>query len=195
MRVFGITGGSGSGKSTVSAMLAEMGVYIIDTDKIARQVVEKGSECLSELCSAFGAEILKPDGSLDRKRLAAIAFADKEKTALLSRITHKYIKAETERLIANSAAELIGIDGAVLIGSGIDLLCETTVSVTADLSTCVKRITERDNLTEEEARTRLSAQPTVDYYIEKTEYHIFNNGDIDELKQQVRELINKLKGV
>ncbi|MBQ9600077.1 MAG: dephospho-CoA kinase [Clostridia bacterium] len=195
MRVFGITGGSGSGKSTVSAMLAEMGVYIIDTDKIARQVVEKGSECLTELCSAFGAEILKPDGSLDRKRLASIAFADKEKTALLSRITHKYIKAETERLIANSAAELIGIDGAVLIGSGIDLLCETTVSVTADLSTCVKRITERDNLTEEEARTRLSAQPTVDYYIEKTEYHIFNNGDIDELKQQVRELINKLKGV
>ena len=195
MRVFGITGGSGSGKSTVSAMLAEMGVYIIDTDKIARQVVEKGSECLTELCSAFGAEILKPDGSLDRKRLASIAFADNEKTALLSRITHKYIKAETERLIANSAAELIGIDGAVLIGSGIDLLCETTVSVTADLSTCVKRITERDNLTEEEARTRLSAQPTVDYYIEKTEYHIFNNGDIDELKQQVRELINKLKGV
>ena len=195
MRVFGITGGSGSGKSTVSAMLAEMGVYIIDTDKIARQVVEKGSECLTELCSAFGAEILKPDGSLDRKRLASIAFADKEKTALLSRITHKYIKAETERLIANSAAELIGIDGAVLIGSGIDLLCETTVSVTADLSTRVKRITERDNLTEEEARTRLSAQPTVDYYIEKTEYHIFNNGDIDELKQQVRELINKLKGV
>ncbi len=195
MRVFGITGGSGSGKSTVSAMLAEMGVYIIDTDKIARQVVEKGSECLTELCSAFGAKILKPDGNLDRKRLASIAFADKEKTALLSRITHKYIKAETEWLIANSAAELIGIDGAVLIGSGIDLLCETTVSVTADLSTRVKRITERDNLTEEEARTRLSAQPSVDYYIEKTEYHIFNNGDIDELKQQVRELINKLKGV
>ena len=195
MRVFGITGGSGSGKSTVSAMLAEMGVYIIDTDKIARQVVEKGSDCLSELCSAFGAEILKPDGSLERKRLAAIAFADKEKTALLSRITHKYIKAETERLIANSAAELIGIDGAVIIGSPIEPACEKLVLVTSDRDVRLKRITERDGLTTAEAKKRIGAQPEEDFYRKKADYIIDNSTDTDALRRQTAELINKLKGV
>ena len=195
MRVFGITGGSGSGKSTVSAMLAEMGVYIIDTDKIARQVVEKGSECLTELCSAFGAEILKPDGSLDRKRLASIAFADKEKTALLSRITHKYIKAETERLIANSAAELIGIDGAVIIGSPIEPACEKLVLVTSDRDVRLKRITERDGLTTAEAKKRIGAQPEEDFYRKKADYIIDNSTDTDALRRQTAELINKLKGV
>ena len=101
MRIFGITGGSGSGKSTVSSMLAEQGVFIVDTDKIARKVVEKGTDCLKELCASFGDEILLQDGSLNRKKLAKIAFASKEKTELLNRITHKHIKAETERLTSN----------------------------------------------------------------------------------------------
>ena len=96
MRVFGITGGSGSGKTTVSDIFRRLGAEIIDTDKIARSVTEKGSECLKELADAFGNGIILPDGSLDRRRLASIAFADKEKTALLSEITHKYIKSPLE---------------------------------------------------------------------------------------------------
>ena len=195
MRVFGITGGSGSGKSTVSEMLADMGVYIIDTDKIARQVVESGSDCLEELCRAFGNEILLPDGSLDRKKLAGIAFADKEKTALLSRITHKYIKAETKRLIDNSTAELIGIDGAVIIGSPIEPMCEALVYVTADRDIRLARIKNRDGLDEAEAEKRLSAQPDDDFYRRRADFVIENNGSETELNKKVAEMYNKLKGV
>ena len=195
MRVFGITGGSGSGKSTVSAMLADMGVYIIDTDKIARQIVCRGSDCLKELCAAFGEEILLPDGSLNRKKLASVAFADKEKTELLSNITHKYIKRETERLIAASKSDLTGIDGAVIIGSPIEPMCEGIVLVTADKDVRLKRITERDGLTAEEAEKRIKAQPMEEFYRQKADYIIDNSLTTDDLRRQVVELMNKLKGV
>lgn len=195
MRVFGITGGSGSGKSTVSAMLAGMGAEIIDGDKLAREVTEKGSDCLKELCMAFGNEILQPDGSLNRKCLASVAFANVEKTALLSKITHKYIKSETERRIAASDAALIGIDGAVIIGSPIEPLCEKIVLVTADRKTRIERIKSRDCLTDEEAKKRLNAQPSEEFYRENSDYIVNNSGSAEELKEQVRALYNKLKGV
>ena len=194
MRVFGITGGSGSGKSTVSAMLAQMGAEIIDTDKIAREIVGKGSECLAELKDAFGGEIILPDGSLDRKKLASIAFADREKTALLNRITHKYIKAETEKRIAKSDAALIGIDGAVIIGSPIEPLCEKIVCVIADKNTRTRRITGRDGISEAEAQKRLDAQPSEEFYKKHSDYTVNNSGTENELKDNVRTLYNKLRG-
>ena len=195
MRVFGITGGSGSGKSTVSALLAQMGAEIIDTDMIAREVVKKGSDCLKELCKAFGDEILLDNGELDRKRLASIAFADGKKTALLSGITHKYIKLETIKRIDASNAELIGIDGAVIIGSPIEPLCEKIVLVTADRRTRLDRIITRDGIDEAEAKKRLDAQPDEEFYIKNSDYVVNNNGCEKELAARVKELYNKLKGV
>lgn len=195
MRVFGITGGSGSGKTTVSQMLAALGVEIIDTDKIAHEVVRKGSDCLKELSDAFGNEIILPDGSLDRKKLASIAFNNKEKTVLLSRITHKYIKSETMRRIAASTADLIGVDGAVIIGSPIEPLCEKIVFVTADRDIRLTRIKARDNLTDTEAKKRLDAQPDEEFYAANSYYIINNSGSAEGLTEQVQALYNKLRGV
>ena len=92
MVVFGITGGSGSGKTSVSKMLEKLGVHIIDTDVIAHEIVEPNSDCLNELVDYFGDSILNDDKTLNRKKLASIAFSDKQKTEALSNITHKFTK-------------------------------------------------------------------------------------------------------
>lgn len=91
MTIFGITGGSGSGKTLASSMFAELGIEIIDADAVSREVTNKGSKCLNELVEYFGNEILQTDGTLNRRHLASIAFSDVEKTKMLNTITHKYI--------------------------------------------------------------------------------------------------------
>ena len=141
MVVFGITGGSGSGKTSVSKMLEKLGVHIIDTDVIAHEIVEPNSECLNELVDYFGDSILNDDKTLNRKKLASIAFSDKQKTVALSNITHKYIKAEVVKDINTTDAELVGIDGAVIIGSNVEPLCEFIVSVIADKQSRIRRVT------------------------------------------------------
>lgn len=195
MRIFGITGGSGSGKTTVSKMLSDMGVYIIDTDEISREVTEKGSDCLRELQNAFGGEIIAADGTLDRRKLASIAFADKEKTALLGEITHKYIKSETLRRIQNTDAALIGIDGAVIIGSPIEKICEKIVAVTADTDVRLQRIIRRDTISGDEAKKRLGAQQNEEFYRKNSDYIVDNSGSRHDLKNSVSLLYNKLKEV
>ena len=147
MVVFGITGGSGSGKTSVSKMLEKLGVHIIDTDVIAHEIVEPNSDCLNELVDYFGDSILNDDKTLNRKKLASIAFSDKQKTEALSNITHKYIKAEVVKDINTTDAELVGIDGAVIIGSNVEPLCEFIVSVIADKQSRITRIKTRDNIT------------------------------------------------
>ena len=191
--IFGITGGSGSGKTTVSAMFSQLGVHVIDTDVIAHNIVEKGSKCLGELVQYFGDEILNADGTLDRKKLAHIAFSDDEKKAALNRITHKYIKAQTEADIKNSSADIIAIDGAVIIGSSIEPLCGFIVSVIADRDIRIERIKERDALTDEQAAQRLAAQPDDNFYKQQSGYIIYNNGGTEDLRRQVCMLYDEIK--
>ena len=191
--IFGITGGSGSGKTTVSAMFSQLGVHVIDTDVIAHNIVEKGSKCLGELVQYFGDEILNADGTLDRKKLAHIAFSDDEKKAALNRITHKYIKAQTEADIKNSSADIIAIDGAVIIGSSIEPLCGFIVSVIADRDIRIERIKERDALTDEQAAQRLAAQPDDNFYKQHSGYIIYNNGGTEDLRRQVCMLYDEIK--
>ena len=180
MVVFGITGGSGSGKTSVSKMLEKLGVHIIDTDVIAHEIVEPNSDCLNELVNYFGDSILNDDKTLNRKKLASIAFSDKQKTEALSNITHKYI--------------LVGIDGAVIIGSNVEPLCEFIVSVIADKQSRITRIKTRDNITDEQAIQRINAQNDDEFYKENSMYIIYNNGDIAQLESDVVGLFNKIKG-
>lgn len=195
MRVFGITGGSGSGKTSVSKIFANLGAEIIDTDKISREVTTAGSECLRELSAYFGDDILSEDGELDRRKLADRAFATEEGTKALSSITHKYIKKEVIKRIKNSEKELIGIDGAVIIGSNIEELCEFIVSVLADEKTRIARITERDAITEEQAKRRIKAQPLDEFYKDNSRYVIYNNRTQEELLSDVIALYQKIKEV
>lgn len=195
MIVFGITGGSGCGKTSVSSVFAELGVKIIDTDVIAHEVVEPESLCLKELSEYFGTEILNNDGTLDRKKLASIAFSTADKTAMLNKITHKYIKERVISEIERSDAELAAIDGAVIIGSNIEQLCEFIVSVIADVKVRTMRIIKRDNISECQAKQRIAAQPDDEFYKKHSKYIIRNEGDMADLRNNVIKVYEDIKGV
>ncbi len=195
MTIFGITGGSGSGKTLASSMFAELGVEVIDADAISREVTNKGSKCLNELVKYFGNEILQTDGTLNRRHLASIAFSDVEKTKMLNTITHKYIKDKVSDIIANSTAELAAIDGAVIIGSIFEQDCEFIVSVIADRDIRAERIKERDKLTDFQVAQRLDAQPNEEFYRSHSRYIIQNNGTEQELKKQVADVYSRIKEV
>lgn len=193
MIVFGLTGGSGAGKSTVADALRNFGVYVIDADKIARQIAERGEPCLRELCEEFGDDILEPDGSLNRRRLGDMVFSDSKKLKSLNRITHKYIKENIVSLLSVCDCRLAAIDGAVIIGSEIERLCDFMISVLADREVRIRRILERDSLTPEQAESRLKSQPEDNFYIRNSDYVIYNNGSTEELNLEIRRVFEEIK--
>lgn len=193
MKVFGLTGGSGAGKSTVAEMLRQEGIYVIDADKIAREVVERGKPCLTELKAEFGEGIIRTDGSLDRRALGNIVFSDAEKLKSLNEITHKYIKEQIVKVLSGLECPCAAIDGAVIIGSEIAKMCEFMVSVTADTDIRLERIMKRDGISREAAENRLNSQPDNKFYIERSDYVLRNDGDEAELPEQVKELCGKIR--
>ena len=193
--IIGLTGRSGAGKGYVSRHFARIGIDSIDTDEAARSVVRPGSECLAELASYFGRDIIESDGSLKRKYLASIAFASADKTKRLNEITHKYILKDTRRQIdiaEKSGKRMIIVDAPQLFESGFDKLCDVTVGVVADDEVCLRRITERDGISETEAKKRLSRQFDNAYFIKNCDYIIFNN-DKEDIAGEVKKLAEIFK--
>lgn len=192
MKRIGLTGGIGSGKSTVAKILAEQGFPIIDADKIAREIVEPGQPALAELALKFGDGIINDDGSLNRQALANIAFADEESRQALNNITHPRINARTEELFAE--AEAAGKEAAVwdmplLIDQGYQDRVDTVIVVDVDAETRVQRLVEHRGLDEDDARRRIASQVD-DETRRKAAHHIIdNNGDLDALEPQVLEII------
>ncbi|MGM9936697.1 MAG: dephospho-CoA kinase [Candidatus Ornithomonoglobus sp.] len=192
MYIFGITGPTGAGKSTVSDYFRDLGVYVADADKAARAVVGKGTPCLDELKKAFGRGIINSDGELNRRRLGEIVFADENKLLLLNTITHKYIKKYLERELDASGAAIGAIDGAVIIGSPVQSMCRRLAVVTADRGIRADRITARDGLSRESAEKRIDAQMSDAEYISHADYIIKNNKN-DELGEQIEHIYNEIK--
>lgn len=192
MLVFGITGGSGTGKSTASECFRRLGIYVIDADLAARHVVEKGEPCLDELIMKFGTEILNFDGTLNRKKLGSIVFADEKKLKSLNTITHKHIKKFIVNKLQSLNVEVAAIDGAVIIGSDIEDLCSFFVSVLANRETRLKRIMKRDSLDYTQAQNRLNSQPDDKFYIENSKYIIYNNSDEHNLSSQIKEVYREI---
>ncbi len=123
MIILGITGPTGAGKTTVSKIFEKNGVKVIDTDIVAREIVEPGKPALKELTEYFGEDILLESGELNRRELARKAFSNPESHNMLNKITHHYITIEVENTIKTHPGDIIGIDGAVLIESGISEKC------------------------------------------------------------------------
>lgn len=188
----GITGGSGSGKTTVSDIFRKEGIDVIDTDIVARIIVEPGKPALDEIKEYFGQEYITPAGTLDRKKMAALVFSNPDKRLRLNEITHKYISQYVDEYIHNYTGDIIGIDGAVLIESGIGEGCDYILSVIADKEERIKRIIMRDSISEETAKKRIEAQKNDDFYIENSDYIVYNNSK-DELINQVCKIIKDIR--
>jgi len=193
--VIGLTGGIASGKSTVSSILKDLGAYIIDVDKIGKDVVEKGQKAYNDIVCFFGKEILLPDGQINRKALGNIVFSDSEKLKKLNSITHPHIIARVKEIISKCKAEGIDrivVDAAILIEMGLHSLCDAVWLVTVDKETQLKRLMERDSYTYEEANNRIMAQTSDNNKLLYADVVIDNNGTIEDLKNKVLELWNKL---
>lgn len=187
-KVLGLTGGSGSGKSTAAVILRERGAYIIDTDKIAREIVCPGEPAYKNIVLFFGTEVLNGDGTLNRKMLAEIVFGDKEKLEKLNEITHSEIFKTVKKLIAEHKEEFIVIDAPLLFDCPKILeLCDETAVVTADEETRIRRITARDGISRELAMKRIASQRPQEYLVSKADIVWENNGNIKDLRSVIVE--------
>jgi dephospho-CoA kinase len=186
MRVIGVTGGIGSGKSTVSKILASFGAQIIDADILARQIVEKGQKALKEIVNYFGDSILDSEGNLNRRKLSAIVFKDKHKLEALNKITHNHVAEKIiEKINAMKDSEIAVVDAPIPIEHGfIDVADEIWV-VVADKEVRIKRVMERSGLTYNEVEDRINSQLSDEFYKSISDVVIINNGSFEELKQQV----------
>lgn len=187
--IVGLTGPIGAGKSTVSKRFAEHGFYVIDADRVARKIVEKGSAVLCDLVVAFGNDILEADGSLNRKRLAERAFASREMTELLNSLTHPAIIKLINDEIASSGSEKVLLDAPQLFESGCEKICNSVVGVLADDDIRLRRVAERDSMTEEQIRNRMKVQFADSFYLEHCNHIVYNNSDERSLLSKVDELI------
>lgn len=196
--VLGLTGQTGAGKSTVCRLLQnEQDICVVDADKIAREVVTSGTDCLAEIVLHFSITVLNEDGTLNRKKLGQIVFNDRGKLKELNQITFPYIVAGMRQQIKNGLSaghSIVILDAPVLFESKSDQLCDKVLAVIADAETRKQRIMQRDGLTPEEAEARMNSQHDDEFYTSRADYVIRNDGDATTLRLQVVELLEKLRG-
>lgn len=196
--VVGLTGPIGSGKTTVAKVFLDNGYKSIDADKIAREVVSKGSDTLTLLARSFGSDIINTDGTLNRKLLAKKAFASKEKTELLNSITHPAILSLVKERIAQYKSEgftKLIYDAPLLFESGSDKLCDTVVVVIANKEQRISRVKLRDNMSESELHDRINRQHEDDFYTNNADYVIYNNASLDDLVKNTLNVITSIQEV
>ena len=187
--VVGLTGPTGAGKSSVTAVAEELGFKVIDCDKFARIAVEKGSEGLAAVVSVFGDDVLNQDGSLNRAALAGKAFATIESTELLNQTLLPHIV----KLINNEInTERVLLDAPTLFESGADSLCNEVIAVISDEKTRKARIMERDGIDEAAAELRMSAGKNDQFYMEKTDNIVYNDCELSVFNLKIQKLLTKL---
>jgi dephospho-CoA kinase len=197
MRVFGLTGNIGSGKSTVAAMLREAGIPVLDADRISREVTARGGRAYDAVVQAFGGGIVRDDGSIDRKRLGEIVFSDPSLRARLEAITHPAILAGMKEAVAGIEREghrAAVVEATLIHESGRKGLFEAVISVTCDRETAISRLAARDGMSRRQAVARLRAQMDADRKAGASDYVIDNTGDIESTRRQVVALAGVLLG-
>jgi dephospho-CoA kinase len=185
VHLFGLTGGIASGKSVVAARFRERGLPVIDADALAREVVAPGTDGLREIVAAFGAGVVRPDGSLDRKAVAALVFGDSAKRRALNAITHPRITALTlarSQELASQGHALACYEAALIVENGAADAFRPLVVVTAPLEVQVARAVARDGCTEDDARARIASQTPLDAKVALADFVIENTGTLEELR-------------
>lgn len=194
MRV-GLTGGIASGKSTVSAILTELGAVVVDADRIAREVVAAGTPGLAQVVAAFGPEVLTPAGEMDRPRVGAIVFADPTKRQLLERIIHPLVRARGQELEQEAPAGAIVVhDIPLLAETGQAAAFDAVIVVDVPEEVQVERMMRDRGVSEADARARVAAQATREQRLGVATYVIENTGTREDLRQRVSEVFDALRG-
>ena len=187
--IIGVTGPTGSGKSSLWDTARAAGFKVIDCDAVARSATEKGTNGLRALSEAFSDEILNADGSLNRKELARRAFKSREDTELLNKTILPFIA----ELVKNQAdAERVLLDAPTLFESGINKICNKTVAILADKDLRLERIMSRDSIDRESALLRISAGKDDGFYKQNADYIIYNNGKIEVFTSQFKQIIDNI---
>ncbi len=194
MKIIGITGNIGSGKSSVARLLEEKGAIVIDADKVGHEIYAPGTEGWRELVANFGAGILSSDGTVDRKKLAGMVFDNPEAVARLNRILHPLIRKEIEKRIQSlrqKGVKIAVIEATLLIEAGWRDMVDELWLVTAPAETSIKRLKAR-GLSESEALARLAAQPPPEKKAPFATLILSNEGTLEELKAKVDRLWSRI---
>lgn len=195
MKVIGLTGGIATGKSTVSKMFQKNNIPVIDTDKIARDVMEINHAAYLKVVAYFGIEILLPTGEINRKKLGEIIFDNKEKRERLNSIVHPEVKKvvlEEIKVYQGLGYEIVVVDVPLLFESKFDKLCDITIVVYVEEQIQYERLMKRDNLSFEEAKKRIEAQMKLSDKVKLADFIIDNSGTIKNTEKQFINLLNKI---
>ena len=196
MKVIGLTGGIGSGKSTVSQFLAELGAVILDADEIGHEAFKPDTEIWRQVVAAFGRQILTPDGNIDRKKLGNIVFSNPESLSRLNQIMHPRMYALVKAQLEEYRRQGVGVvvlEAPLLLEAGWTSLVDEVWVTTAPEATVLKRLEERTGLSQAESLTRLRSQLPSEERVRQADVVINTDCDLDELKSKVKELGQRLE--
>ncbi len=197
MKVIGLTGNIGCGKSVVASMFRELGAVVIDADQVARLVVEPGQPAWKEIVERFGKEVLNPDGTINRSRLGEIVFRDEEKREELNRIMHPRIIERIKEIIEKyrkEGAKIVIIEAALIVEKGgMKPIIDDLIVVTADEETQMRRLTQMVGLSQEDALLRIKSQMPTSEKIKHATYVIDNSGGLEETREQVKKVWEMIK--
>lgn len=191
LRIIGIAGGIGSGKSTVTDYLRSMDYFVYDADEIAREAVMPGEPALAKLTDFFGKEIINDDGTLNRRKLAQITFGHEDKTKKLNEILHKDIDQRIDKYIKDYSGDmdLVFISAPLFFEAELERKCDETWAVIADKDIRIKRAMERDGLPRKEIEDRIDRQMSDEERAGKADYILRNHGTKEDMLSEVRGLL------
>ena len=198
MKVIGITGTSGSGKSTVCSWLTEWGYTVLDGDAISRELAVPNSRYLQELKKEFGEEICDENGVLLRRKLGERIFADPKAHRRLTEITTPLILAELRRRIEAARRQgfsVVFLDGALIIDTPFEALCDKILLVEGDRAGQIERIARRDGISLDAARQRLDSQQSSEKLRRRADYLLENRGTLEELRGKTEQILKTIKGM
>ncbi len=191
-KILGITGGIGAGKSCVANLFAKLGATVVDADKIAREILEPNGKAFPLVVEHFGEEILTPDRTINRKKLAGIVFCDKQKLELLNHLTHPAVFEEMQRQIKAAKTEIVCLDVPLLFTCDFPIHCDRTLAVVAPKELRIARILERDGCGREQAEARMRNQLSDEEFREKADLILCNDGDVVALEEKVRDILKQI---
>ena len=192
MKIIAVTGGIGSGKSTVSNEFKKLGAYVVDTDAISHEIMMRGYNAYDMVVAEFGNGILSDDLEIDRKRLADIVFNDKKKLETLNSIMHKEIYAELQRRIEASDVDIVCAEIPLLFTAKCPIEIDVKVVVSASDDVRIRRVMLRDNCSADKVKERMANQLSDSEMCKLADVVIVNNGDIDLVREQVKAVFDSL---